>query len=131
MISAQTPLAFCREGKPVPTFPDHALEFLLGWRRIEFGDFRQAIFLRDMRAGDESAAHLGAVPARHDAETQRFLGFDVARRKNLHGGSFEGSRSQACETLRPLAVRLSAPNSHVFLLPERFRAKACPGLDPG
>jgi hypothetical protein len=30
----------------------------------------------------------------------------VARREVLHGGSFEGSRSQACETLRLLAVRL-------------------------
>ena len=79
-----------------------------------------------MRAGDERAAHLGAVPARHDAETQRFLGFDVARREILHGGSFEGSRSQACETLRLLAVRLLSSNSHDFLLLERFPANWVP-----
>jgi len=27
MISAQTHFCVCRDGKPVPTFPDHALDF--------------------------------------------------------------------------------------------------------
>jgi hypothetical protein len=34
MISAQT-LRVCREAKPVPTFPDHALaEILQAWKRL-------------------------------------------------------------------------------------------------
>jgi len=38
-------------------------------------------------AGDEGAAHLGAVPAGDDTETQRLLGFDVTCGKYLHGDS--------------------------------------------
>src|SRR3981189_1432756 len=64
-------------------------ELLLCRDRIEFGDLRKAIFLRGVRAGDEGAAYLGAVPARHDAETQRLFGLDVTRGEDLHGGSFE------------------------------------------
>src|ERR1700683_600299 len=62
-------------------------ELSLDRRRIELGDFRQAVFLRDVRAGDEGAADLGGVPARHDAEAQRLFGFDVTRGKNLHVAS--------------------------------------------
>src|SRR3981189_1709245 len=73
-------------------------ELLLGRRRIELGDLGKAFFLRGVRAGDEGAAHLGAVPARHDAETQRLFGFDVTRGKNLHVISLRVRRWRYCRT---------------------------------
>src|SRR6185295_16094504 len=57
----------------------------LGRRRVELQDFSTAIRLGGMRAGDEGAADLGAVPAGLHAETQRLFGFDMTRREILHG----------------------------------------------
>src|ERR1700737_4532110 len=39
MISAQTPFGVCREGKPVPTFPDHALSNGIDRRRRRAAGF--------------------------------------------------------------------------------------------
>src|ERR1700709_1434727 len=60
-------------------------EFALGRRRVELQDSSTAIGLGGMRAGDEGAADLGAVPAGLHAETQRLFGFDMTRREILHG----------------------------------------------
>src|SRR3954463_15060926 len=59
-------------------------EFALGRRRVELEDFSAAIRLGGMRAGDEGAADLGAVPAGLHPETKRLFGFDMARREILH-----------------------------------------------
>src|SRR5882757_5813433 len=64
-------------------------ESALRRRRIDFRDSAEALFLGGVRAGDERAADLGAVPARFDAETKRLFGFDMARREILHGGCFQ------------------------------------------
>jgi len=57
-------------------------------RRIDLFDLAAAISLGIMRSRDEGAAHFGAVPARYDTEPERLLGFNVARRKTLHGCTF-------------------------------------------
>src|ERR1700675_860832 len=107
-----------RDCQPPPS------ELLLDRRRIELGDFRKAIFLRRMRAADEGAAHLGAVPARHDAETQRLFGFDVARGENLHRVPLRSGVRAFAETPVTLAVRLLSPNSHDFL----FKPRSAPAF---
>ena len=38
-----------------------------------------------MRARDKGAADLGRIPARYDAEAERFFFFDMALREILHG----------------------------------------------
>src|SRR3977135_3099759 len=51
MISAQTP-SVCREGKPVPTFPDHALNFA-------FAEQRRELLLAVAAEVDDAAARGG------------------------------------------------------------------------
>src|ERR1700722_11696335 len=73
-------------------------ELLPDRRRVELGDFRKTFFLRGVRARDEGAADLGAVPAGHHAETLRLFGLDMTRGENLHGGSFDGRCAHAAGT---------------------------------
>src|SRR6266581_8004745 len=63
MISAQT-LRVCREGKPVPTFPDHALGHKLA-----------AEFVLDVNLDDVVKRLFGGG----EAELERPLGVEIAR----------------------------------------------------
>jgi hypothetical protein len=53
MISAQT-LRVCREGKPVPTFPDHALG------RLTAPLFDPELFTKHSNSGGEGGLRSGA-----------------------------------------------------------------------
>src|SRR5437763_16310544 len=57
--------------------------------RIDLGDFPKAVGFGVMWPRDERSAHFCAVPARYDTEPERLFGFDVARRKILHGVCFQ------------------------------------------
>jgi hypothetical protein len=63
--------------------------FLVLCRQLDLCDFAKAIGFGVMRPRDKRSAHFCAVPARYDAEPERLFGFDVTRRKILHGVCFQ------------------------------------------
>ena len=60
------------------------LGLLFRCRRIDFSDPAQAVGFGRMRAGDESSADLGRIPAGLDAEAKRFFRHDMTWREILH-----------------------------------------------